>query len=63
MYTVKQGGRVDYNYKEFYLDDISELDTILDTKEGKDACTGSIAFIISTSEVYCLNSKREWIKL
>ena len=59
MYMVKQGNQNDYNYKEFFLDDISELDTILDTPEGKKACPGSIALIINTSEVYCLNSKRE----
>ena len=61
MYIVKQGGRLDYNYKEFYLDDVSELDSVLEEEEN--VCTGSIALIIDTSDVYCLNSKREWIKL
>ncbi len=59
MFLVKQGGKTDYNYKEYYLDNITELALI----PVKECCPGSIALIISTSEVYCLNSKREWIKL
>jgi len=61
MYMVKQGGKTDYNYKEFYLDDVSELELIL--QQEKKVCPGSIAFIINTTDVYCLNSKMEWIKL
>ena len=61
MYMVKQGGKTDYNYKEFYLDDISELELIL--QQEKEISPGSIAFIINTTDVYCLNSKMEWIKL
>ena len=61
MYMVRQGGKTDYFYKEYYLDDISELETIL--QKERDICPGSIALIINTSEVYCLNSKMEWIKL
>lgn len=63
MYLVKQSNQNDYSYVEFYLDDISELPEVLKTKKGKNACPGSIALIINTSEVYCLNSKREWVKL
>lgn len=58
MYMVRQGSRTDYNYKEYYLDDVSELSTILE-KEGDEICPGSIAFIINTSDVYCLNSNME----
>jgi len=61
MQLVKQGNQNDYNYKEFFLDDISELDEILNTPKGRDACPGSIAFIISTGAVYILNSQKEWI--
>ena len=56
-FIVKQGGRIDYNYKEYFLDTAEELETI-NTK----ACSpGSIAYIISSGDVYMLNSKKEWI--
>jgi len=61
MFMVKQANQNDYKYREFYLDDISELDQIL--SKYPDTCTGSIALIIDSSEVYCLNSKKEWIQL
>ena len=57
MYVVKQGGRVDYEYKEVYLDEESELASV-DTKA---MCTGSVAYIIKTGTVYILNSQKEWI--
>ena len=59
MQLVKQGNQSDYNYKEFFLDNISELDQILNSNKGKGAC---IAYIISTGDVYMLNSQMEWIK-
>ena len=62
MQLVKQGNQYDYNYKEFFLDNISELDTVLSTPKGKDASPGSVAFIIATGDVYILNSERQWIK-
>ena len=62
MQLVKQGNQSDYNYKEFFLDNISELDQILNSNKGKGACPGSIAYIISTGDVYMLNSQMEWIK-
>lgn len=61
MFMVKQANQNDYKYREFYLDDISELDLIL--PKYQDTCPGSIALIINTSEVYCLNSEKEWIQL
>ena len=59
IYVVRQGGRVDYNYREYFLDDESDLENI--NLEKDNPCPGSIAFIISTSTVYVLNSQKEWI--
>ena len=59
MYLVKQGNQNDYHYKEFFLDDASELDEILTSEKGKDACPGSVAFVIATGTVYILNSQKE----
>lgn len=56
MYLLKQGGRVDYNFKEYYLDSESELNSI----PTKDCCPGSIAYIIETGKIFMLNSKKEW---
>jgi hypothetical protein len=57
MYIVRQGGRVDYDYKEVYLDEESELASV-DTKS---MSTGSVAYVIKTGTVYILNSQKEWI--
>ena len=56
MYLVKQGGRTDYNFKEYYLDNESELSNI----PVYECATGSIAYIISNQKVYMLNSHKEW---
>ena len=55
MYLLKQGGRVDYNFREYYLDDASELNSI----PTKDCCPGSIAYIIETGKIFMLNSQKE----
>lgn len=55
-YLVKQGARVDYNYKEFYLDSADELSEI----DVNSCCPGSVAFIITTGVVYMLTEKKEW---
>lgn len=56
MYLVKQGGKVDYNYKEYYLDTLSELSSI----PVDDCATGSVAYIIATQQVFILNNQKEW---
>lgn len=61
MYTVKQGGRVDYNYMEIFLDNADELNNILEDPAYKNICPGSVAYIIATGAVYILNSQKEWI--
>ena len=60
-YLVRQGSKVDYNYKEYYFDTKEDLDNFNLTLERP--CPGSIAFIIATSEVYILNSQLEWKKI
>lgn len=57
MYLVKQGNRTDYNYKEYYLDSKNELTQINIAY----CCPGSIAYIIDTTDVYILNTKKQWI--
>ena len=54
---VKQGSRTDYNYKEYVLDTKDDLANI-NTGE---CCPGSVAYIISSKELYMLNSKKEWV--
>ena len=55
MYTVKQGGRTDYNYKEIYLDREEELSQI----NVETLCPGSVAYVIETGAVYILTSQKE----
>ena len=55
MYLVKQGGKVDYNYKEYYLDTLEELSAI----PVYECATGSVAYIIATQQVFILNSQKE----
>lgn len=57
MYIVKQGSRVDYNYKEIYIDTAEEKENV----DTKNLCPGSVLYIISTGEVFILNNKKEWI--
>lgn len=55
-YLLKQGGKTDYNYKEFMLDTADELKDI-----DVNLCSvGSVAYIISTGDVYMLDNKKEW---
>lgn len=56
MYLVKQGGKVDYNYKEYYLDNENELSSI----PAGACCPGSVAYVIPTQKVFMLNSNKEW---
>lgn len=58
IYLLKQGGRVDYNYKEFYVETEADIASI---KLDEDICPGSTVFVISTSQVFILNTKKEWV--
>lgn len=53
---VRQGGKTDYNYKEYYLDTYSDLASIPTI----DACPGSVAYILDTGRVFILNNNKEW---
>lgn len=58
-YVLRQGGRVDYNYKEFFVDteaDIASLPT------DNTVCPGSVAYVIDNGQVYILNNEKKWIK-
>lgn len=55
MQIVRQGGRLDYNYVEMFLDSADELEEI----ETKNLIAGSIAYVIATGAVYILNSQKE----
>lgn len=62
MYTIKQGERTDYNYKEIFCDTQNDFDTLdLNSAEFLNICVGSVAYVIETSNVYILNSKGEWV--
>lgn len=56
MFLGKQGGKTDYNYKEYYLDTEAELSSI----DVRFCSPGSVAYIIATTKVFMLNSKKEW---
>ena len=58
-YLVHQGGRTDYYYKEYYLDNANDLSIVPIEK----CCPGSVCFIIDTVDVYMLNTEMKWIKI
>lgn len=65
-YMLRQGGKTDYNYKEYYFDTEAEFTEFKNTdfvelKKKKLVCPGSVAYIISGGTVYILNSQFEWI--
>ena len=57
MYLLRQNNNTDYFYKEYYLDTQEELSGIDIT----DCCPGSVAYIINSTNVYVLNTKKQWI--
>ena len=52
---LSQSGHTSYGIKEYILDNQNDLDNLPITDKA-----GSTAFVISTSQVYMLNSKGEW---
>ena len=59
FYLKQQSSRLDYNYKEYILDKERDLGEVPIT-----GCSpGSVCFVIETSEVYMLNSNKEWKKI
>ena len=58
MYKITSNdGDIAYGVKEF------ACDTPDDLKDLPNCAMGSVAFVISTAEVFMLNSKKEWVKL
>ena len=55
-YLVKQASKTDYHYSEYFLDSVEELDEI----NVNSCCPGSVAYIMSTGDVYMLTNKKEW---
>lgn len=53
--TTSNSGHTAYGLKEFILDTEADLDYL-----PIDVPMGSTAFIISTSQIYMINSKGEW---
>lgn len=54
---LRQGSRTDYNYKEYVLDtkaDLANINLAL-------CCPGSVAYIVTTKEVYMLSNEKEWV--
>ena len=56
MALLRQGGRYDYEYKEYILDSEDQLKDI----NTKHCCPGSTAFITSTSQAFILCESGEW---
>lgn len=54
-YLVKQASKVDYHYSEYFLDTVEELAEI----NVNSCCPGSVAYVMSTGDVYMLTSKKE----
>ena len=56
-----QNGEVEYRITEYTLDTAADLEKL--PEFSKTAAPGSSAFVIETSEVYMMNSNREWVLL
>lgn len=52
---LSQSGHQGYGIKEYVLDTLTDLDNLPVTDKA-----GSTAFIISTSQIYMINSRGEW---
>ena len=58
MYKITSNdGDVAYGLKEFVCDEPEDL------KDLPSCAMGSVAIVISTAEVYMINSKKVWVKL
>lgn len=57
--TMTNGGHTLHNLKEYVVDTVKDLDNL--PIEG--IPMGSVALVISTSAVYMLNGKHEWVEI
>lgn len=55
-YLVKQGDSVDQGLRQYFLDTVEELTEI----NVENCIPGTVAYIITTGEVYMLTNKKEW---
>ena len=55
MFLLKQNDKIDYGYKEYYLDTEAELSLI----DVRFCCPGSVAYVINTKKVFILNNNKE----
>lgn len=53
-----QNGDVQYNIREYVVDTESEIDNL-----PKDAAMGSIALVLSTTELFMLDGQGKWVKI
>lgn len=59
MYSImKQNGKEAANVIEYVIDTIDEINEL-----PVDCAVGSVAIITSTSQVFMLNNKKEWVEL
>lgn len=59
--TLKQGNQQDTYYTEYAVDTPTDLASL--PTEERYVKPGSVAIVISTSDVYMLNSQREWVMI
>ena len=59
--TLKQGNQQDTYYTEYAGDTPADLASL--PTEERYVKPGSVAIVISTSDVYMLNSQREWVMI
>lgn len=59
--TIRQGNQQDTYYTEYAVDTPADLDS-LPTKR-TEVKPGSVAIVISTSDVYMLNTQGKWVMI
>lgn len=59
---LSQNGHTSYGHKEFIVDTPEDLNKLL-LSQSADIAMGCFALVISTGEVYAINSQRQWAKV
>ena len=55
---MKQNDKIQYNIVEYIVDSTSEINTL-----PTDIGPGSTCLVTGTSEVYVLNTNKQWVKM
>lgn len=55
---MKQNDKIQYNIVEYIVDSASEINTL-----PTDIGSGSTCLVTGTSEVYVLNTSKQWVKM